>query len=231
MSSSTNSVITAVLPLRAGSKRVPRKNTRLIAGKPLFFWILESLHKTSSVQEVLVTTDDAEVVSLLEVHGNFEKVRIIERPAHLADDEASMLQVIAHALDFVETKAVMQLHATSPLLRPPTLADAIDTYFVSGFPDGRSLMGVTKFEGRLWSDSGDTLNHSIRELLPTQNMPLTYLDCSAFYLFSRADFNRTGNRTYGPPIFQLVDEVEAWDVDYEWQFLVAQKLLEFTKNA
>lgn len=222
--------VTALLPMRQGSKRVPGKNTKLIAGRPLFFWILDTLHAVGTVAEIIITTNDPEVSSMLRTHGEFDKVRILDRPEELASDQSSMLDVIFHALPFVTTEAVLQVHATSPLLKASTLDDAINNFFSQGLNNARSVMGVTKFEGRLWSPCGKPQNHSIHTLLPSQEMPDSFLDCSALYLFSRQDFFRERNRTYGPPILHAIDQFEAWDIDYQWQFRVAEKMLEMRGN-
>jgi CMP-N-acetylneuraminic acid synthetase len=229
-SSSNANALSVILPMRAGSKRIRGKNTRLMAGKPLFLWLLEAVRQVELVSDIVITTDLDGIGELIPVGEGFSKIRIVSRPAHLAGDECSMNDVIDHALDFAQSDAVMQVHATSPLLKAPTLALAAETFFLDGLPSQRSLMGVTRFEGRLWTSEGEPENHNPENLIPSQAMPKLLLDCSAFYLFTKAGFSRHNSRTYGPPILHEIEELEAWDVDYEWQFKVAARMLEEEKS-
>ena len=109
---------TALLPMKGHSERVPGKNIRPLAGRPLCLWMLESLAACAQVDEILVNTD-SEVISAL-VQGK-PKIRILERPKELCGDFVPMNAIIAHDLSFVSTGHVLQTHATNPFLSTATL--------------------------------------------------------------------------------------------------------------
>ena len=217
-----NHTITALLPMREGSKRVTGKNKRELAGQPLFQHILRKLQTVEAVSQIVVSTDDKEILSLL---GEEQKVVCINRDASLADDTASMNDVIADCLSRVAGEDFIQVHATSPLIEPKSIQDAIHDYFQIASPKGKSLMAVQELEGRLWSTTMKPLNHDPDVLLPTQNMEKVLLDCSAFYIFSRHGFAKKRSRIYGPPIVKVLSEREGLDIDYEWQFDLAEMYL------
>lgn len=214
--------ITALLPMRSGSKRVRGKNKRQLAGQPLFQHILQTLQSVEAVSKVVVSTDDDEI---LDQTGKMPKVVCLRRDAALAEDATSMNDVIADCLNRVEGEDFIQVHATSPLIEAKSIQDAIHDYFRVASPIGKSLMAVQEIEGRLWSSTMKPINHDPDVLLPTQNMEKVLLDCSAFYIFSRHEFSKKRSRIYGPPIVKVLSEREGLDIDYEWQFDVAEMYL------
>ena len=115
--------ILCVIPVRGGSKGIPRKNLRPIAGKPLVAWTIEQAlaakEEVAGEHElrVVVSTDDAELADIAREYG--AEVPFI-RPAHLAEDTTATEPVIEHAIEFYtengwEPEAVMLLQATSPV--------------------------------------------------------------------------------------------------------------------
>lgn len=87
--------VLALIPARAGSRRVPRKNTRLLGGKPLAKWTIEAALAADSIGKVLLSTDDPDLIELAGQMG----VGVLERPQNLAGDHASSVDVALHALD------------------------------------------------------------------------------------------------------------------------------------
>jgi CMP-N,N'-diacetyllegionaminic acid synthase len=109
--------ILAVIPARGGSKRLPGKNTRQLFDKPLIAWTLEFAHSVSFFDEIQVSTDSAEIASLSAAYGA-EVIRL--RPAELATDEATSVDVVLDMLDWrrssgVEFDAVALLQPTTPV--------------------------------------------------------------------------------------------------------------------
>ena len=86
--------VIAVIPARGGSKGVPRKNVRDVAGKPLIAWTVEAALCAKCVDTVAVSTDDAEIASVAERYG----ARVVRRPAEISGDEASSESALLHAL-------------------------------------------------------------------------------------------------------------------------------------
>lgn len=102
--------IVALVPARGGSKGIPRKNVRLLHGRPLIHWVIEAaLH--SRVSRVIVSTEDDEIASIAREGG--AEVPFV-RPQSLATDEASTVDVALHAVD------TLGLHASVLLLLQPT---------------------------------------------------------------------------------------------------------------
>ena len=99
-----------VIPARGGSKGVPRKNIKMIAGKPLLAWSIEAAKKSSLLNKVIVSTEDPEVAEVARCYG----AEVLMRPPELATDEASTLSVLQHVLANIDCKAIVLLQPTSP---------------------------------------------------------------------------------------------------------------------
>ena len=128
---------TAVIPLRGGSKGLPGKNTRLLAGKPLYRHAVD-LALTAGAQRVIVTTNIAEVLSADLPQG----VQIVERPADLCGDDVPMAPVLAQALQCAGCEGtVVLLQATSPLRQVDDIKAALDVF---GTGQHELVMSVTE---------------------------------------------------------------------------------------
>ncbi len=107
----------AIIPARKNSKRLPGKNMRLLHGKPLVQWTIEAAQKARSIDIVLLTTDDPEI---LQLGSELRLDACIDRPSHLATDEAKSSSVVLHVLDWAIARKMTinnlcLLQPTSPL--------------------------------------------------------------------------------------------------------------------
>lgn len=115
----------AIIPARGGSKRIPRKNIRPFAGRPMIAHAIQAAADSGLFDRIVVSTDDAEIAAV--AHACGAEVPFM-RPAALADDHAPTVPVIAHAvaaLGLPEDAAVCCIYPAVPLLRPQDLADAL----------------------------------------------------------------------------------------------------------
>ena len=103
----------ALIPARGGSEGIPRKNIKLIAGKPLIVWTIEAALRSSLLEAVVVSTDDAEIAEVARRAG--AQVPFM-RPPELAQDHTPGLDPVLHALaQLPQFEAVLLLQPTSPL--------------------------------------------------------------------------------------------------------------------
>lgn len=105
--------VLGLIPARAGSQRLPGKNLRPLAGRPMLDWTLDAALGATSLDRVVVSTDDAGVAALARARG----VEVVDRPAELAGSEASVIDAIVHALDRIggDWELIVLLQPTSPL--------------------------------------------------------------------------------------------------------------------
>ena len=216
-----NSRIVALVPMRHHSDRVPGKNYRPFAGRPLYHHIIDSLLACPLLEEVVVDTDSPVITEDASLH--FPQVRLLERPQHLRADTVPMNDVLLHDVSQVEADYYLQTHSTNPLLQPETISRAMDL-FLDSLPMYDSMFSVTRVQTRLWDRLGRAINHNPAILLRTQDLAPVYEENSCLYLFSRTTLETRRNRVGERPFLFEIDRLEAWDIDEELDFRVAETL-------
>src|SRR5512138_1574316 len=148
--------LTALVPMRHHSQRVPGKNYRPLAGKPLFHHIIETLLNIPEIDQIVVDTDSKAVMDSL--RQTFPQVKIINRPEHLRADDVPMNDILIHDTAQFPADFYLQTHSTNPLLKPETVARAINS-FLAEYPNRDSLFSVTRLQTRLYDQHGQAINH------------------------------------------------------------------------
>lgn len=217
--------IAALVPMRHHSQRVPGKNFRPLAGKPLFHHIINTLLACREVNQVVVDTDSQTVIDGLQEF--FPTVTILERPEHLCGDRVSMNEILLYDTSQVEADYYLQTHTTNPLLRTETVSRAIQA-FLANLPEYDSLFSVTRRQVRMWDQLGRAINHNPAILMQTQDLPPIYEENSCIYIFTRTTlFNRLNRLGERPLMFEM-DAAQAWDIDEELDFSIAEFLMQHT---
>lgn len=207
--------------MRHVSVRVPGKNYRPLAGKPLYHHILSALQAVPEIETVVVDTDSSKILEGL--RQNFPDVQGVNRPEDLRGDMVSMNEILVHDTSLIEADYYLQTHSTNPLLQPETISSAIKT-FLENLPEYDSLFGVTRLQTRLWDASGRPINHNPEVLIRTQDLPPVFEENSCIYIFSRENLVARRNRLGEKPLMFEIPAVEAWDIDEELDFVVADSL-------
>ena len=208
--------------MRHHSQRVPGKNFRPLAGKPLFHHIVETLLTVPEVTEIVVDTDSEPVMDGL--RRQFPRVRVIDRPEHLRADGVPMNDILIHDTGQVQADFYLQTHSTNPLLKPQTISRAIQL-LITDYPKYDSLFSVTRLQTRLYFQDGRAINHDPTVLIQTQDLPPVYEENSCLYIFTRENLIKRHHRIGARPMMFEIDAGEAWDIDEELDFTITDFLL------
>ena len=223
--------ILALITARGGSKRLPEKNIRLLGGRPLIVWSIDVVKGIPGICDILVSTDDS---AISEVARNAGALVPWLRPAELATDTASSIDVCLHALNWYENEngkvdGLLLLQPTSPFRTRDTVLRGIELFRVH---ERRPVLGVSpakshpmwclKVEGetmRPFMDGGG-LN------LRSQDLPPAYAVNGAFYLISPDDL-RSHQSFYDDAVVPLVisSQDESLDIDTESDWKMAERLV------
>jgi len=215
--------LAALVPMRHHSQRVPGKNYRLLAGKPLFHHIIETLLPVREINEIVVDTDSDLVMDGL--RKNFPQVKIINRPDALRADDVPMNDILIYDTGQVQADFYLQTHSTNPLLRSETVSRAVQS-FLADYPKHDSLFSVTRWQTRLYDQNGKAINHDPSVLIQTQNLPPVYEENSCLYLFTRDNLLKWHHRIGERPMMFEIDADEAWDIDEELDFQICEFLIQ-----
>ena len=219
--------ILALVPARGGSKRLPGKNIRLLGDKPLIVWSIDVAKGIPEICDILVSTDDPAISAVCKEAGVLVPWL---RPAELATDTASSIDVALHALDWYESEkgpvdGLLLLQPTSPFRTQETIRRGIKLFDASG---QKSVLGVSPTHAHpMWTlkMAGDYLvpflpDHGLATR--SQDLQAAYVVNGSFYLTSPVEF-RTCRTFMGHKTIPLVIDSgrEALDIDTEWDFKMA----------
>jgi len=223
--------ILCVVPARGGSKGVPRKNLRVVGGKPLIVWTLERALAARPAMDVVVSTDDEEIAAVARAAGALVPFL---RPADLARDTTPTEPVVRHAIAQARQAdaapdAVMLLQATSPVRLPGTLSRAVAQLEATGVD---SLVGVVPQAPFIWTegtaDAGPSPAYDVTARPRRQDLTpatLRYRETGSLYLTRTWVYDELDNRIGGRVGLFVMDELEGIDVDTELDLEVADRTL------
>lgn len=214
--------IVALMPMRHQSERVPGKNYRQLAGKPLYAHMVEALLACPEIDEVVVNTDSPVILEGLQ--EDYLQVTRIERPEMLRGGMVPMNEILLYDTEMVAADYYLQTHSTNPLLKRETISEAIHTFLMERDTHD-SLFSVTRLQTRLYWQDGTAVNHNPAELLRTQDLPPIFEENSCLYIFTRETLATRRHRLGESPMMFEIDPAEAWDIDEELDFLIADFLM------
>lgn len=222
--------VLGIVPARAGSKRLPRKNVRRLGDKPLVAWAIEAARSASSLDRLVVSSDDPEV---LECARSYDQELPLRRPAELARDRSPAIDYVRHALDAVggEFDAVAIVQATSPFTQPGDI-DATVSLLQSTSAD--TAVSVMKLDHaihpvKLKVMEGDRLLPYIEEergRMAAQDLPDLYVrNCSVYAtrrrILTSGEIIGPDCRGYVMPRERSIDINDATDFAFA-EFLLAR---------
>ena len=220
--------ILCVIPARGGSKGVPRKNLRPVAGKPLLAWTVEQALAATPAMDVVVSTEDAEIAAVAVECG--ASVPVL-RPAELARDETPTEPVVRHALEVARSSgappdAVVLLQAPTPVRLPDSLTRALAQFQSSGVD---SLVGVVPQSPFVWADGPEpSASYDVAARPRRQDFApedLRYRETGSVYVTRTWVYDEHDNRIGGRVGLFVMDEVEGIDIDTEHDLDVADAVL------
>jgi pseudaminic acid cytidylyltransferase len=224
-------VIVAVIPARGGSKRIPRKNIRPFAGKPMIGYSIESAQRSGLFDRIVVSTDDAEICSVARELG--AEVPFI-RPDILADDHTGTTEVIAHAVQWLSEhgnsiSAVCCIYPTAPFIQSVDLIEGLRLMQTGRW---RYVFAATRFVAPVYRAFRQTGDGGLEMLFPenftvrSQDLPDVLHDAGQFYWgkaeawLSRAKvFERDSTVVPIPPW-----RVQDIDTEEDWQYAEAMAM-------
>jgi CMP-N-acetylneuraminic acid synthetase len=209
--------------MKAHSERVPRKNFRALAGKPLVRWILDTLLSLGEVTRVVINTDArGQLAELGIVDGPRTLIR--DRAPALCGDLVSMNRILEDDLAAVPSDLYLMTHTTNPLLSAATVRAALQA--LAQAPAADSLFTVNRLQTRFYRADGSPVNHDPARLIRTQDLEPWFEENSCLYVFTRESFAATGARIGRHPLMFPTPPLESVDIDEPHQWFMAEALLE-----
>lgn len=219
--------ITVFLPCRAGSERVPHKNTRTFAGVEggLLIIKLQQLIACEAIDCIVLSTNDDEVIHLAETVSS-DKIIIDRRPEHLATSSTSTDDLVKYVPSIISEGAVLWTHVTSPFIDEKIYKEAINAYKnVLDKGEHDSLMSVTALRTFIWNKEGAVNYDRNKEKWPrTQTIEPLYEINSGVFLADIAIYKNLQDRIGKKPFLFENNDIDSFDIDWEEDFFIAEAI-------
>jgi len=221
----------AVIPARGGSKRIPRKNIRPFAGKPIIAWPIRAALSSGLFDQVVVSTDDAEIAEIARAAGALVPFM---RPKDLSDDYADTKSVIRHTISELKLEnepevQVCCIYPTSVFANAQILNEGLEKLISSNC---KFVLSVTSVDPSVYRAFTKTAEDRITMLFPsnyakrTQDLPNLYCDAAQFYWATVAAWQSDLNIFGADSIGVFIDPSRVQDIDNEPQWLAAEQIFE-----
>jgi N-acylneuraminate cytidylyltransferase len=216
-----------VVPARGGSKGVPRKNLRVVGGRPLIEWSIISGQESNYLKSVVVSTDDDEIAAV----ARRSEALVVKRPAELATDNSQTELTMAHTLDAIPDadtfSHIVLLQPTAPIRRVDLVDQAIEKMLSDG---SDSLVGVIESSPFIWKGStGDAIpQYDVARRPMRQSFSkdeLSYRETGNIYITTVDAFRNSGCRVSGKTSLFVLHMNEGLDIDTESDIAQADTIL------
>ncbi len=218
----------AIIPARGGSKGMPRKNVYPFSGKPLICWCIDAARQAKLVDQVVVSTDDAEISEISRAAG----ATVIMRPDDISTDIASSEDALIHALGSLDKlpELTVFLQCTSPLTQSEDIDQCIQTLL-----DAKADSAFTATESHrfLWKNPADAtgINHDGKERKRRQDLEPEYAENGAVYVMRTEGFLQARHRFFGKTAISEMPSTRSWEIDTPEDIQVAEALASLGNSA
>jgi N-acylneuraminate cytidylyltransferase len=228
--------VIAIVPARGGSKRIPRKNLVDFYGEPIMSGPLKMLLGSDLFDEVIVSTDDAQIAEV--ANGLGASVPFV-RPQNLATDHASTAEVVIHAVDdyvrrsLIDPPVVMVVYPTAVFLKRSDILSMLD---VLKTPDIDHVMTAGRYASpiqRAWVSSGSARVRRVNpdtNLTRSQDLEVTYFDAGQAYASVPSAWLRMLNGEEVTTGMIELDPWRVWDIDNPKDLEMARLLYKFNQQ-
>lgn len=217
-------MVIAFIPVRGGSKSIPLKNIKPLAGKPLVCWNIEALEKCDAVDEIVVATDSNEIWETVSSR-NYKKVKLYRRSAENACDTASTESVILEYIEYAklaDETIFMLVQATSPMTKTNHFEEALKQYAEGKYDSMLTCVRNYRF---FWSEDGKSLNYDYRNRPRRQDFKGLLMENGAFYINSVGNILRDKNRLSGKIGIYEMPGYTATEIDEPEDWMILEQLM------
>ena len=228
----------AIILARGGSKRIPKKNIKNFCGKPLILWSIEQAKKTKNINDIWVSSDDKNILSLSKKSG----AKIILRPKYLSNNTSSSVDGWLHAINEIEKEnekidTVIALQPTSPVREVSDLEKGIRKFLRNDYDSMFSASKIGDFF--IWRKQGksySSINYDSSNRPRSQDFEEQYAENGSFYIFKPKTIKKFKNQLGGKIGITLMDFWKSFEIDDNDDFkflkiLMKNYLLKDTKRA
>lgn len=227
--------ILGLIPARGGSKRIPKKNIRLLGRKPLIAYTIEAAKKSKHINRIVVSTDSEKIASVAEQHG--AEVPFL-RPKDISKSDSTEMQFFEHALNWFsenenyEPDLIALLYPTSPFRKPESIDKAVEKMMKHPEADSlRSIRLCSEHPYKMWVIENGYLKPFVKGKDPNihtfsyQLLPKVYIQNASIYITRPSTIRNKKSPTGDIIIPFIMDEMESVDINTQHDFQLAEIII------
>ena len=219
----------AFIPVRGGSKSIPLKNIKILAGQPLVYWVAKAANDAVHIDKVIIATDSKKIKDTV-ISLGLPKVSIYDRNAENALDQSSTESVMLEYINSTQLKQddnIFLIQATSPLLQSKHIDNMYEKMIENGADSALSCVRCKRF---FWTTAGKSINYDYRNRTRRQDFDGYLMENGACYINSVKNILKDKNRLSGEITVYEMPEFTAIEIDEPDDFILIEKLRETHKN-
>jgi len=215
----------AFIPVRGGSKSIPKKNIKIFCGKPLIYWNLIELENCNHVDEIVVASDSEDIISVVE-EFKFSKVVVYRRSNENAQDHSTSESIMLEYINFAKldlSDVFMLVQATSPFTKSNDFSNGLK--MMNSYDTVFSCAKIKRF---IWDKDSNPLNYDFKNRPRRQDFDGTFMENGAFCISLVSDIIKYNNRISGNIGICEMQEYTYVEIDEPEDWIIAERL--FLKN-
>ena len=221
--------IVSLIPARGGSRGIPRKNIKPLAGTPLIGYCIGQARRSKLASVIYVTTEDGEVKAVAEKYG----ATVILQPKEISTDTSSSESALLNFAKLVDFDVLVFLQCTSPFTLAEDIDGAVKKYFDGGYDFLLSVCvdhGGFLCGGFLWDCQGRSVNYDYRQRPRRQDRPPVYRENGSIYIMTKTGLLEHHNRLYGKIGLYEMPHERSFEVDSLSDWELAERLIWLRTN-
>lgn len=208
--------IVAIVPIKLNNSRLPKKNTKSFTnGKPLCYYILNTLKQIKLISEVYVYCSDEKIKEYLP-----KGIKFLKRSEKLDSDSTKMNEILKQFYKEIDSDIYVMTHTTAPFIKKESIEKGIEAVLSKEYD---SSFSVKKIQDFLWIDN-KPFNYELNNIPRTQDLPEIYMETSGFYIYNRNVIKKLERRIGEKPYMVKVNEIESIDIDEKEDFEIADAI-------
>ena len=219
----------AFIPVRGGSKSIPLKNIKILAGYPLVYWTAMAANNAKCIDKVIIATDSVEIKNTVKSF-NLKKAEIYDRDPDNAKDTSTTESVMIEYIKKQKLKDednLFLIQATSPLLKTRFIDEMYEQFLLEKADSALSCVISKRF---FWSENGCSLNYDYKNRPRRQDFKGILMENGACYINSVKNILKYKNRLFGKISVYIMPEYTSVEIDEPDDFIIIEKLMEKHKN-
>lgn len=216
-------MVISIVPVRIGSKSIPKKNIKDFCGKPLIYWTLQSLQNSNSIEKIIVASDSQEINNIVKLF-DFNKIEIYNRSLQNSTDISSTESVLIEVVNnfsFNKEDIIFLNQVTNPFVKCQDIDNAYKSYIDNKFD---SLLTCTLSKRFYWSDDCQPLNYDFKNRPRRQDFKGNFVENGAFYINSVQNILKHSNRLSGKIGIYQMNEYSYYEIDDYQDWIICEKL-------